>query len=101
MREGAILVLNLKNNLKKPKDFKNEELAGFKFPLVIKPINGYGSKGIFVVHSIGEIREKYDLVTCRSTMDEIQVESEEGKGTIVKMQKTIGKGRKIWTTQSL
>ena len=34
-------------------------------------------------------------------MDEIQVESEEGKGTIVKMQKTIGKGRKIWTTQSL
>lgn len=34
-------------------------------------------------------------------MDEIQVESEPGKGTIVKMQKTIGKGRKLWTTQSL
>ncbi len=34
-------------------------------------------------------------------MDEIQVESELGKGTIVKMQKTIGKGRKLWTTQSL
>ena len=34
-------------------------------------------------------------------MDEIRVESEIGKGTVVKMQKTIGKGRKIWTTQSL
>lgn len=34
-------------------------------------------------------------------MDEIRVESQVGKGTIVKMQKTIGKGRKLWTTQSL
>ncbi len=34
-------------------------------------------------------------------MDQIQVESQPGKGTIVKMQKTIGKGRKVWTTQSL
>ena len=34
-------------------------------------------------------------------MDEIVVESKVGKGTIVKMQKTIGKGRKLWTIQSL
>ncbi len=34
-------------------------------------------------------------------MDQIRVESQPGKGTIVKMQKTIGKGRKLWTTQSL
>ena len=34
-------------------------------------------------------------------MDEISVESELGKGTIVKMQKEIGKGRKLWTTQPL
>lgn len=34
-------------------------------------------------------------------MDEIAVESTIGKGTIVKMQKTIGKGRKLWTIQSL
>lgn len=55
-------------------NFKDEELEGFTYPLVIKPINGYGSKGIFVVHSIEEIREKYDLVTCRATMKDIQVE---------------------------
>ena len=34
-------------------------------------------------------------------MDEISVESEPGKGTIVKMQREIGKGRELWTTQSL
>lgn len=34
-------------------------------------------------------------------MDEIAVESKVGKGTVVKMQKTIGKGRKLWTIQSL
>lgn len=34
-------------------------------------------------------------------MDEVTVQSEAGKGTLVKMQKTIGKGRKVWTTQSL
>ena len=31
----------------------------------------------------------------------ICVESVEGEGTTVRMQKTIGKGRKLWTTQSL
>mgnify|MGYP000023291680 FL=1 len=34
-------------------------------------------------------------------MDKLEVESEPGKGTIVKMEKTIGKGRRLWTTQSL
>lgn len=34
-------------------------------------------------------------------MDKLEVCSEPGRGTVVKMEKTIGKGRKIWTTQSL
>ena len=34
-------------------------------------------------------------------MDQVEVESEPDKGTVVKMKKTIGKGREIWTTQSL
>lgn len=34
-------------------------------------------------------------------MDSVEVESEPGKGTKVKMKKTIGKGRELWTTQSL
>ena len=34
-------------------------------------------------------------------MDEISVESKPTEGTVVKMQKEIGKGRELWTEQSL
>lgn len=34
-------------------------------------------------------------------MDELKVVSEPGKGTVVRMKKIIGKGRKLWTVQSL
>ena len=34
-------------------------------------------------------------------MDKIEVESALGQGTVVYMEKTIGKGRMAWTTQSL
>ena len=34
-------------------------------------------------------------------MDTISVESEVGKGTVIKMRKEIGKGRDLWNTQSL
>ncbi len=34
-------------------------------------------------------------------MDKLEVISEPEQGTVVKMEKTIGKGRRIWTTQSL
>lgn len=34
-------------------------------------------------------------------MDNVEVESVPGEGTTVRMKKTIGKGREIWTTQSL
>lgn len=32
-------------------------------------------------------------------MDKVEVESKPGKGTTVSMEKTIGKGRSLWTTQ--
>ena len=34
-------------------------------------------------------------------MDSVELESKVGEGTSVKMTKTIGKGSRIWTTQSL
>ncbi|MBU3878689.1 anti-sigma F factor [Faecalicatena sp. AGMB00832] len=34
-------------------------------------------------------------------MDSVEVESVPGEGTTVRMKKTIGKGSKLWTTQSL
>ncbi|GHU72198.1 hypothetical protein FACS189450_09540 [Spirochaetia bacterium] len=42
------------------KDFSDEDLKGFKWPLIIKPEDGYGSKGIFIVENIEQIREKFD-----------------------------------------
>lgn len=34
-------------------------------------------------------------------MDSVEVESELGKGTRVRMKKAVGKGRDIWTTIAL
>ncbi len=34
-------------------------------------------------------------------MDSVEVQSKPGEGTLVQMKKTIGKGRELWTTQSL
>ena len=34
-------------------------------------------------------------------MDRLEVVSTPGEGTVVKMEKTIGKGRRLWTAQPL
>ena len=61
------LGVHVPKNKKLESDFSDADLAGFEFPLVIKPVNGYGSKGIYVVHSVDEIREKFVDVVCRSS----------------------------------
>ena len=58
-------------------DFMDKELDGFSFPLVIKPINGYGSKGIFVVHSLEEIRDFFSQVAMRSSGEREKIQVEE------------------------
>ena len=51
-----------------------ELLKDFCFPLVIKPVSGWGSRGIYVVHDIEElIRRKPDVLKYAKT-DEIEVE---------------------------
>lgn len=44
-------------------DFKDNELSGLTFPVVIKPIDAYGSKGIYICESIEEVREKFSRAT--------------------------------------
>lgn len=46
-------------------------------------------------------RSGLGFVFMQSFMDEVKVESAVGKGTLVKMKKTIGKGSKAWMTQPL
>ena len=45
--------------------------------------------------------EGFARVAVAAFMDSVEVESELGKGTRVRMKKAVGKGRDIWTTQSL
>lgn len=57
-------------------DFQDQELKEFTFPVVMKPVNGYGSRGIYIVDSIGEIRQKFRQTSGYSTYpDDILVES--------------------------
>lgn len=48
-----------------------------------------------------EDRSGMGFAFMEAFMDEVRVESEPGKGTRVRMKKLIGKGRELWTTQSL
>lgn len=48
-----------------------------------------------------EDRSGMGFAFMEAFMDEVRVESEPGKGTHVRMKKLIGKGRELWTTQSL
>ena len=63
----AELGVRVPKNRQLAPDFADSDLAGFAFPLVIKPINGYGSKGIFVVRSIEQIRNLFSQVAERSS----------------------------------
>lgn len=46
-------------------------------------------------------RSGLGFVFMQSFMDEVEVDSAPGKGTLVRMKKRIGKGQEVWTTQSL
>lgn len=55
--------------------FQSEEIGEFSFPAVIKPIDGYGSKGIFIVNNIEEIYQKFDETAgCSMYPDDILIE---------------------------
>ena len=68
------LGVHVPKNRRLPHDFTDSDLEGLTFPLVIKPVNGYGSKGIYVVHSIEEVHEKYDDAAKRSSLQDVIVE---------------------------
>lgn len=71
------LGIRVPKNTQIASDFADSELDGFAFPLVIKPVNGYGSKGIYVVHSISEIRERFEMVSGRSSGQREMIQVEE------------------------
>ncbi|MCM1414997.1 MAG: ATP-grasp domain-containing protein [bacterium] len=47
-------------------DFCDQELSGIKFPVVVKPVDGYGSKGIKICRDMQEIRQEFETAAKAS-----------------------------------
>lgn len=76
-----------------PKNYDEKKLDNFDFPLVAKPVNGYGSKGIYVVHSKQELDALFNSVIARSTItDKIEVE-EYSSGKEYNLTSWVAKGK--------
>lgn len=56
------------------KNFKESELKSLKFPVVIKPVDSQGQRGIYKLNSIDEIREKIEDTLSYSREDVVLVE---------------------------
>ena len=70
----------IENNIPTPrfklikKSFTDEELKDLKFPIVLKPLDSQGQRGIYKLNSIGEIRDKIKDTLSYSREDEAIVE---------------------------
>ena len=68
------------NNIKSPrymlinKNVKKEDILGLKFPLVLKPLDSQGQRGIFKVNSYEEIIENIDNTLGFSREDHVIIE---------------------------
>lgn len=56
------------------KAFKDEEIGNIKFPVVIKPLDSQGQRGVFKLDSITEIRANFDEVLSFSRENYILLE---------------------------
>ncbi|MEG1425075.1 MAG: ATP-grasp domain-containing protein [Raoultibacter sp.] len=59
-----------------PQGFSDDAVSALQFPCVMKPLNGYGSRGVFVVEDVHGVREKYaeTLSASSGTADAIVLE---------------------------
>ncbi|MGH4051949.1 MAG: ATP-grasp domain-containing protein [Clostridium sp.] len=56
------------------KDFKDHELEHLNFPVVIKPLDSQGQRGVYKLNSIQQIRECFDDVLSYSRQEEALIE---------------------------
>lgn len=56
------------------KDFSDVQLEGLKFPIVVKPLDSQGQRGVYKLDSISEIRAVFDKILSFSRENEILVE---------------------------
>lgn len=55
-------------------DSLEDDFADLAFPCVVKPLNGYGSHGVFVAASLDEVRERFADAAAQSTFDALIAE---------------------------
>lgn len=48
------------------KAFSDDELNGICFPVIVKPVDGYGSKGIKICKDLKEIRQEFEVASKAS-----------------------------------
>ncbi len=80
-----------KNKLIK-KDFSDEDISGLSFPLVVKPVNGWGSRGIYVAEDIGELR-KYAGITAEVFHSEYILAEEYSKAREYNITSFVSEGK--------
>ena len=56
------------------KDFKDNDLEDIKFPVVIKPLDSQGQRGVYKLNDPQQIREYFDEVLSYSREEEVLVE---------------------------
>jgi len=56
------------------KNFSEHLLAGFRYPVVVKPLDKYGSRGVLVLPGTKEIREYFDESCATSEIKKILAE---------------------------
>lgn len=55
-------------------DTLEQDFAGMAFPCVVKPVNGYGSHGVFVANSLDEVRNRFADTAAQSSFDYLMAE---------------------------
>lgn len=56
------------------RNFTDDQLKSLTFPVVTKPVDKYGSRGIFVLDNPGRIHELFDTICSTSDLKKILVE---------------------------
>jgi biotin carboxylase len=56
------------------RDFRDAELTGLRFPVVVKPLDSQGQRGVFKLDSAAEIRSRFGEVLSFSREERILVE---------------------------
>lgn len=60
--------------IEKAEELNNIDLTKWQFPLIIKPVDSYSSRGVYRVNSLSELRERYEQAVQFSSTGQALVE---------------------------